>query len=66
MAWLQDIHNWPGLQAVGETTTIRCQEVTVRDQACYFLMSTALSPEEFNHIVRAHLGVKNGCIGYWE
>ena len=66
VAWLKDMHNWKGLQAAGETTTIRCQEVTVRDQACCYLMSTALSPEEFNHIVWAHRGVENGCTGSWE
>ena len=57
--WLQELHDWPGLQAVGKVTATRYLDGTETSQTRYYLMSEAFPPERFNQIVRAHWGVEN-------
>jgi predicted transposase YbfD/YdcC len=62
--WLQQSHDWPGparpgLTAIGKV--VRSREIaakTTTETACY-LLSSALSGERLNDVVRSHRGVEN-------
>ena len=60
IGWLQEMHTWPGLQAIGKVTATRETAGTVSRETRYFLLSQAFSPERFAAIVRAHWGIENG------
>jgi predicted transposase YbfD/YdcC len=57
--WLQKQHGWPGLTAIGMVTRIR--ELTDRcmRETAYYLLSTPLSAERLNEVVRSHWAVEN-------
>ena len=57
--WLQDDHHWPGLTAIGKVDRIRETATKTTTETAYYLLSTALSPERFNEVVRSHWGVEN-------
>ena len=59
VAWLQEEHQWPGLQAVGKVTAQRQQDGQTGVETRYYLLSQAFSPERFNDIVRSHWGIEN-------
>lgn len=56
--WLVD-HQWPGLTAIGKVVRIRETATKTTTETAYYLLSTALSPERFNDVVRSHWGVEN-------
>jgi len=59
IAWLQDIHAWPGLAAIGKITASReINGKTTTETRCY-LLSCAVTPQHFNAIVRSHWGIEN-------
>ena len=51
--WLQELHDWPSLKAVGKVTATRYLDGTESHQTRYYLLSEAFSPDRFNQIVRA-------------
>lgn len=57
--WLQDLHAWPGLQAVGKITATRELGGKATSQIRYYLLSRADTPERFNDVVRSHWGIEN-------
>jgi predicted transposase YbfD/YdcC len=57
--WLQAIHQWPGLAAIGKVIRIRETAAKTTTETAYYLLSTALSAERFNDVVRQHWGVEN-------
>jgi predicted transposase YbfD/YdcC len=57
--WLQSDHSWPGLAAIGKVARIRETAGKTSTETAYYLLSTALSAERFNEVVRAHWGVEN-------
>jgi len=58
IAWLQRDHNWPGLTAIGKV--VRRREPPHKPPPRRLLpLSTALSGERFNEVVRSHWGVEN-------
>ena len=59
IAWLQERHGWPGLQAVGKVTATRWQDGVASEETRYCLLSRAWPPERFNSIVRGHWGIEN-------
>ena len=59
VAWLQEEHQWPGLQAVGKVTAQRQQDGQTGVETRCYLLSQAFSPERFNDIVRSHWGIEN-------
>src|SRR5208282_823049 len=59
IAWLQEDHNWPGLAAIGKVVRIRETAAKTTTETAYYLLSTALSGEHFNAVVRQHWGVEN-------
>jgi predicted transposase YbfD/YdcC len=61
VAWLQEHHAWPGLAALGQVVAHRevvGGKITVETR--YYLLSTALSPDRFNQVVRMHWDIENG------
>jgi predicted transposase YbfD/YdcC len=61
IAWLQAQHAWPGLQAIGKITARReivGGKTTIETR--YYLLSTVLSPDRFNQVVRTHWEIENG------
>ena len=56
VAWLQDIHHWPGLKAIGKVTASRHLYDQTSVETRYYLMSQIFRPERFNDIVRTHWG----------
>ena len=59
VAWLQEWHDWPGLQAVGKVTAQRRKDGDTSEETRYYLLSQAFPPEQFNDIVRSHWGIEN-------
>lgn len=63
IAWLQDSHHWPGLAAIGKVVRTREAKTKIKSEAttetAYYLLSTPLSPERLNQVVRAHWGIEN-------
>ena len=56
---LQDLHHWPGLQAVGKVTATREIKGESGTETRHFLMSERLCPERFLKTVRSHWAVEN-------
>ena len=56
IAWLQERHDWPGLQAVGKITATRRVGDATSEQERYYLLSAAHPTDRFNRLVRGHLG----------
>jgi predicted transposase YbfD/YdcC len=59
IGWLQQDHRWPGLAAIGKVIRIRETAAKTTTETAYYLLSTALSAERFNDVVRQHWGVEN-------
>jgi predicted transposase YbfD/YdcC len=57
--WLQDEHQWPGLTAIGKVDRIRETPTKTTTETAYYLLSSALTPERCNDVVRSHWGVEN-------
>jgi predicted transposase YbfD/YdcC len=59
LAWLQERHAWPGLQAVGRVRAERRigTERSVEDR--YYLLSSSLTAPAFGEATRAHWGIEN-------
>ena len=58
-AWLQERHDWPGLQATGKVAATRQKDGAASQETRYYLLSRAFPPERFSSIVRGHWGIKN-------
>ena len=56
---LQDLHHWPGLQAVGKVTATREIKGRRSTETHFFLLSERLDPERFLRTVRSHWAVEN-------
>ena len=59
IAWLQDAHKWPGLEAVGKVVASREIGGHTTTETRYYLLSKAFAPERFNDIVRSHWSIEN-------
>jgi predicted transposase YbfD/YdcC len=59
IAWLQERHAWPGLQAIGKVTARREVGGKTTIKTRYYLLSTVLSPERFSQVVRSHWDIEN-------
>lgn len=60
IAWLQESHDWPGLAAIGKIAASREIDGKTSVETRYYLLSSAVSPDRFNTIVRSHWGIENG------
>ncbi len=59
IAWLQDNHAWPGLQAIGKITRSRETDGKTSSETAYYLLSQKLAPERFNALARSHWSIEN-------
>jgi predicted transposase YbfD/YdcC len=59
IAWLRDDHQWPGLAAIGKVVRVRETPAKTTTETAYYLLSTPLSAERLNEVVRSHWGVEN-------
>ena len=59
IAWLQERHDWPGLQAVGKVTATRRKDGGASQDTRYYLLSPDWPPERCNDIVQGHWGIEN-------
>ena len=59
IAVLKEVHRWPGLTAIGKVVRTRETTAKTTTETATYLLSTALSPERFNEVVRSHWGVEN-------
>ena len=59
IAWLQESHAWPGLQAIGKVEAAREINGRTSTQTRYSLLSQVFDPDRFNAIVRHHWGIEN-------
>jgi predicted transposase YbfD/YdcC len=57
--WLQDDHRWPGLTAIAKVHRRRETTTKTTTETAYYLLSTALTPERCNEVVRSHWGIEN-------
>lgn len=57
--WLQEMHHWPGLKAIGRVTRSREAAGKIATETAYYLLSSPLSPERLQEVVRSHWGVEN-------
>ena len=57
--WLCQTHRWPGLAAIGKVTRTRETPAKTTTETAYYLLSTAMTPERFGEIARAHWGIEN-------
>jgi predicted transposase YbfD/YdcC len=57
--WLQEQHQWPGLQAVAKVTRVREAAQKTSTETAYYLLSRQLSAESLNSAVRKHWGIEN-------
>ena len=57
--WLQEIHHWPGLEAIGKMERIREKGGKTTTETAYYLLSSPLTSESFGAVTRCHWGVEN-------
>jgi predicted transposase YbfD/YdcC len=56
---LQEIHDWPGLQSVGEITATVSKKGKETTETRYYVSSLPLTAENLNEIARKHWGIEN-------
>jgi predicted transposase YbfD/YdcC len=59
MGWLQKQHQWPGLKAIGKVQRVRETAEKTTTETAYYLLSSELTPERFNEVVRQHWSIEN-------
>jgi len=57
--WLQKQHQWPGLKAIGKVERKRETADKTATETAYYLLSSELTPERFNEVVRQHWSIEN-------
>lgn len=57
--WLNQIHAWPGLKAIGKITATVWKKGKEMTDTRYYISSKALSAERLNEIARKHWGIEN-------
>lgn len=59
LAWLQEGHHWPGLQAIGMVEANRRIGEERSQESRYYLLSAHLSAKTFGTATRSHWGIEN-------
>lgn len=59
IGWLQKQHQWPGLKAIGKVVRVRDTLEKTTTETAYYLLSSELTPERFNEVIRQHWGIEN-------
>ncbi len=60
IGWLQELHAWPGLAAIGQVVRTREIGGKAATETAYYLLSSAFTAERLGEVARAHWGVENG------
>ena len=58
--WLQDLHAWPDLAAIGKMVRTREAQGKTTTETSYYVLSTPLTAARFTEVARAHWGIENG------
>lgn len=59
LAWLQEEHAWPGLQAIGRVQADRRIGEEHSSETRYYLLSQVMTAEQFGRAVRRHWSIEN-------
>ena len=59
IGWLAETQKWPGLRAIGKLVREREVDGKISTETAYYVLSTTLSAERFNQVVRSHWQVEN-------
>jgi predicted transposase YbfD/YdcC len=59
LAWLQETHAWPGLQAIGRVQAERRLGAERSSETRYYLLSQMMTAEAFGRAVRRHWSIEN-------
>jgi predicted transposase YbfD/YdcC len=59
IGWLRDLHEWPGLAAIGKMVRMREMLGKTTTETAYYLLSSAMTPERFGEVARSHWGIEN-------
>jgi predicted transposase YbfD/YdcC len=59
IGWLQHSHQWPGLKCIGKVTRTREISTKTEVDTAYYLLSTPMTANRFNQVVRSHWGIEN-------
>jgi predicted transposase YbfD/YdcC len=59
IAWLQDIHKWPGLKAIGQITATVWKKDKETTETRFYISSITLTAQKLNEVARAHWGIEN-------
>jgi predicted transposase YbfD/YdcC len=54
IGWLQEVHDWPGLAAIGKVIRTRETSAKVTTETACYLLSAPVSAERFGQIARSH------------
>ena len=60
VGWLQDLHDWPGLEAIGRIEAVRERKGKQERSVRYYIMSAEISPERLLELARNHWKIENG------
>ncbi|MDR2667140.1 MAG: ISAs1 family transposase [Holosporales bacterium] len=59
IGWLQEIHKWPGLKAIGKVTATVLRKGKETTEVRYYISSLSLDAGRLNGIARKHWGIEN-------
>ncbi|HET8996624.1 MAG TPA: ISAs1 family transposase [Acetobacteraceae bacterium] len=59
IGWLTETQKWPGLRAIGKVVREREIDGKTSAETAYYVLSTPMSAERFNQVVRSHWQVEN-------
>lgn len=59
IAWLNNIHTWPGLKAIGQITATVWRKGKETKEVRYYISSLALDAARLNDVARQHWGIEN-------
>ena len=59
IAWLQDIHKWLGLKAIGQITATVWKKGKETTETRFYISSLALTAQKLNEVARAHWSIEN-------
>jgi predicted transposase YbfD/YdcC len=57
--WLQEMHKWPGLKAIGKVTATVLKKGKETTETRYYISSLSLEARQLNNIARKHWGIEN-------
>jgi predicted transposase YbfD/YdcC len=59
ISWLNEMHNWPGLKAIGQVTATVWKKGKETTETRYYISSLAITAARLNEVARMHWGIEN-------